>query len=194
MRLLLHACCGPCLIEPLDKLREAHAVTVAYANPNIHPLDEYVRRRDTLLAYAAWQEVPVVDLPYDPAEWVRATGHAAQLKAERCRRCFGLRLGIVAAYAAGAGFEAFATTLTVSPYQDFDALQEAAEVVAARYGIPYLRTDFREFYPEAVRRSRELGMYRQNYCGCLLSQVDAERERAQRKAAKKQAAVSRAGP
>ncbi|HEY3317279.1 MAG TPA: epoxyqueuosine reductase QueH [Coriobacteriia bacterium] len=185
MRLLLHTCCAPCLIEPLDRLRETWDVTVAYANPNIHPLSEYQRRRDAVLAYAASLGVPVVELRYDPAAWVRDVGSVADEKPARCYRCFLLRLGAVAAHAAASGFDAFATTLTVSPYQDFGALTEAAEAVAGRYGVTYLHTDFREAYPEAVRRSRELGMYRQNYCGCLLSQVEADRERAARKSARK---------
>jgi epoxyqueuosine reductase len=191
MRLLLHACCGPCLIEPLDRLRVAHDVTVAYANPNIHPLREYERRRDTLIAYAGSQSIDAVEFPYEPAEWVRAVAAKTPDKNRRCRACFALRLGAVASYAAANGFEAFATTLTVSPYQDVDALRDAAEEASRKHGVGYCHTDFRAAYPDAVRRSRELGMYRQNYCGCLLSQVEAARERAERKAARSAAKARR---
>jgi epoxyqueuosine reductase len=184
MKLLLHACCGPCLIEPLDRLREGHVITVAYANPNIHPRPEYERRRDTAIGYAAAQGVPFIELPYEPAGWVRAVGPAAESES-RCRACFLHRLGAVAAHAASEGFDAFATTLTVSPYQDAAALRDAAEEAAQKHGVHYLHTDFREAYADAVRRSRELGMYRQNYCGCLVSQVEAGRERAERKAERK---------
>jgi epoxyqueuosine reductase len=187
MRLLLHACCGPCLIEPLDRLGSVHDVVVAYANSNIHPRAEYERRRDTLTAYARSQSVAAFELPYEPASWARAAGAVAGDRRRRCRACFALRLGAVAAHAAAEGFDAFATTLTVSPYQDADALRSAAEEAAGEHGVAYLDTDFREAYPDAVRRSREFGMYRQNYCGCLLSQVEAERERAVRKAERKAA-------
>lgn len=186
MRLLLHACCGPCLIEPLDALRDAHDVVIAYANPNIHPGEEYVRRRETLEAYAETQETPVVELPYDAASWVRAVGPRAGAGKQRCAACFALRLGLVARHAAAGEFDGFATTLTVSPYQDAGLLRVAADAAATHHGVPYVHTDFRERYPEAMRRARELGMYRQNYCGCLLSHVEAACERAERTAARKE--------
>jgi predicted adenine nucleotide alpha hydrolase (AANH) superfamily ATPase len=193
VNLLLHACCGPCLIEPLDALRADHDVDVAYANPNIHPRAEYALRRTTLEAYARAQDARVVELPYDPAAWVRLAGPVADRRHERCRACFRLRLGAVAERARGEGYDGFATTLTVSPFQDVTALREAADEVAEAYDVAYLHTDFREAYPESVRRSRELGMYRQNYCGCLMSRIEAARERAQRRAERSAAKAAREG-
>lgn len=184
-RLLLHACCGPCLIEPLDALAdEADHVTIVFANPNIHPAEEYERRRDTLRDYAEQVGVDVVELPYDPTLWLDAVGPLANAGAARCRACYRLRLGAAATYAAAKGFDAIATTLTVSPYQDADAIRVEGEAAAAEAGVAYLHRDFRERYPDATRRSRELGMYRQNYCGCVLSEAEAKRERAERKAAR----------
>lgn len=187
MKVLLHACCGPCLLEPLDALAAEHEVTVAYANPNIHPPQEYARRRDTLLAYAADNGVPVLELPYEPAEWARAVSRAGTAEGERCRACFRLRLGMTATHAAANGFDAIATTLSVSPYQDIDAIDEAGGEAAAESGVSWLRTDFRERYAAATERSRRLGMYRQNYCGCLLSRTESARARESRKAARKAA-------
>lgn len=184
MRVVLHACCGPCLLEPFDALASTHEITVVYANPNIHPVAEYRRRRDTLLSYTQERGIPVEELPYEPAEWVRALDGRTAAE-ERCRSCFRLRLGMAAAYAAANGFDAVATTLTVSPCQDPDAIRDAGEEACAEAGVAYLDTDFRERYGEATRRSRALGMYRQNYCGCLLSEVEAERERAERSAARR---------
>jgi predicted adenine nucleotide alpha hydrolase (AANH) superfamily ATPase len=185
VRVLLHACCGPCLLEPLDALAAEHEVTIAYANPNIHPPSEYRRRRDTLFAFAEAQGLGVVELSYDPVAWMRAVAGVERDPALRCRACFGLRLGMVARYAVEHGFDAVATTLTVSPYQDADAIREAGESAAREAGVAYLDTDFTERYPEATRRSRDLGMYRQNYCGCMLSELEAEAERAARKVARK---------
>lgn len=183
MKLLLHACCGPCLIEPLDVLRdEAESVTIAYANSNIHPVEEYEHRRDVMAEYAASQGVDVIELPYDVASWMVAVGPLARTGAERCRACFRLRLETTAKYAAEQGFDAIATTLTVSPYQDGAVIAEEGERAAAAAGITYLHRDFRERYPDATRRSRDLGMYRQNYCGCLLSDVEARDARAERRA------------
>jgi predicted adenine nucleotide alpha hydrolase (AANH) superfamily ATPase len=181
LRVLLHACCGPCLLEPFDALVAEHDVTVLYANPNIHPAEEYRHRRDTLLEYAAANGIDVIEEPYDPVAWMQAVAGLERIPAERCRACFRLRLGIAAKTAASLGFEAIATTLTVSPYQDQVSVAEAGEAAAAEAGIVYLDEDFREQYPEATRRSRELGMYRQNYCGCMLSDIEAQGEREARR-------------
>jgi len=192
MRLLLHTCCAPCLIEPLDRLRDAYDVTVAYANPNVHPWAEYERRRDTLREYAATRGIDVIEPPYDPASWAERVGPLANAGAERCRACYALRLGQAADYAATHGFDAVATTLTVSPYQDAAAISEEGERAAKRASVRYIDRDYRASYPEATRRSRELGMYRQNYCGCVLSDVEARRERAARKAARQAEKAARA--
>jgi len=91
-RLLLHACCGPCLIEPLEALaKQADHVAIVYANSNIHPAQEYERRRDTLLAYAGSAGVEVVELEYDPGEWVATVGPLAKSGPLRCRACYALR-------------------------------------------------------------------------------------------------------
>ncbi|HEY5539908.1 MAG TPA: epoxyqueuosine reductase QueH, partial [Coriobacteriia bacterium] len=177
-RLLLHACCGPCLLEPLDALAaQADSVVIAFANPNIHPAEEYERRRDTLLGYAKDVGVEVVELPYDPGAWREAVAPLADAGAERCRACYRLRLGLAARMAAEGGYYALATTLSVSPYQDQDAINEEGRSAAAAAGIDWLERDFRNLYRDATARSRELGMYRQNYCGCVYSQGEAEAAR-----------------
>lgn len=183
-KVMLHACCGPCLLEPFDALASDHEVTVVYANPNIHPREEYERRRDTLAAYAEERGIEVVEVPYEPSEWERAVEGAAE-RPERCRRCFRLRMGLAAREASSRGFDAFATTLTVSPYQDQEAVLEAGRDAAREAGIAFLETDYRERYPDAVRRSRGLGMYRQNFCGCGPSRDEADRERAVRREERK---------
>jgi hypothetical protein len=158
---------------------------VVYANPNIHPLDEYERRRDTLLEWARASDVEVVEVEYDPAAWADAVGGVAHDPDLRCAACFRLRLEMTADVARQRGFDGVATTLTVSPYQDHDAIVEAGEAACAEAGLVFLATDFRDRYPEATRRSRELGMYRQNYCGCVISDVEARRQRERRRRAKK---------
>jgi len=180
MKLLLHACCGPCLIEPLDGLRSAHDVTVYFANPNIQPLDEFERRRSTLRGYAAGADAPVLEAPHEPERWLSTAG-AGLAKSERCRACYRLRLDMTAHAAAELGFEAIATTLTVSPYQDPEAIRAAGESAAAGAGVEYVHRDFRGSYPDSVRRARELGLYRQNYCGCLPSRAESDAERTARR-------------
>lgn len=180
MRVMLHACCGPCLLEPYDALAAVHEIRVVYANPNIHPREEYERRRDTLMAYADDRAIVVDEVPYDPASWDRAVAGLEGSPRQRCRACFRLRLGEAARHAAAFGFDAVATTLTVSPYQDPDAIREEGRAVCERHGVDFLVTDYRDRYREATRRSRELGMYRQNYCGCRFSADEAAAQRAER--------------
>jgi epoxyqueuosine reductase len=192
-RLLLHACCGPCLLEPLDALLcEADSVTVAFANPNIHPAEEFERRRDTLLTYAEQVGVDVEVLPYDREAWDAQVAPLASAGPERCRACYRLRLGIAARFAAEHGFDALTTTLSVSPYQQHDAIQEEGERAASEVGIAWLRRDYREQYRDSVVRSRELGMYRQNYCGCDFSRAEAAAQRDERKARKAAEKLARA--
>ncbi|MBN2404594.1 MAG: epoxyqueuosine reductase QueH [Coriobacteriia bacterium] len=186
MKVMLHACCGPCLIEPFDALAEEHEVTVCYANPNIHPIDEYRRRLETLLEHADRLGVDVVEEDYDIAMWMRAVAGLEDDPASRCEACFRLRLGMAASRAAELGYDAVATTLTVSPYQDPDSIREAGVAACKEAGVDYLDTDFRDRYRIATERSRSLGMYRQNYCGCVLSDVEAKKEREARKARKAQ--------
>ncbi|MDR3687018.1 MAG: epoxyqueuosine reductase QueH [Coriobacteriia bacterium] len=194
-RLLLHACCGPCLLEPLDALvAEADEVVIAFANPNIHPADEYERRRDTLIGYAAEVGVDVVELPYAPQVWEAAVAPLADAGAERCRACYRLRLGLAAQMAADGGFDALATTLSVSPYQDQAAINAEGRRAAAAAGVQWLDRDFRERYRDATTRSRELGMYRQNYCGCVFSQSEASAERQARKDARAAEKAARKPP
>ncbi len=183
-RLMLHACCGPCLIAPAEAYASEYDITVAYANPNIHLLDEYVRRRDTLLAYAGSRGLPVVELAYEPRDWVRAVGALAHDPKARCEACYALRLSAAAACAAEAGIPAVATTLTVSPHQDQDALSRSGAKACGQAGVAYVHRDFRPAFRDAQERARELGMYRQRFCGCLLSALEADREREARHAAR----------
>lgn len=179
MRILLHTCCAPCTIYPLDVLtREGHRVTACYFNPNIHPYREWERRLHTLRDYLQGRGVDLqVDDDYDLKAYLQAVLPWADDPARRCPLCYHLRLDEVGRRAAAEGYEAFSSTLLVSPYQDHDQVARAGREVAAARGVPFLYRDFRTGWKEAVRISRELGMYRQGYCGCIFS----ERERYGRK-------------
>lgn len=189
MKLLLHACCGPCSLEPTRFLaNEGHDITIAYMNSNIHPAQEHGRRLSTLRTWAEREGIRVVEGAYDVRAWESRVGAVAAddraSREDRCRACYRMRLEEAARYASEHGFEGVATTLTVSPYQYTGIIREELERAAGAYGIASLFEDFRPLYDEATRRSRELGMYRQNYCGCRISQAEAEAERRERKAAR----------
>ena len=199
MKLLLHACCGPCSLEPVRKLQEAgHDITIYYANSNIAPADEYRRRYDTLMSWANEGHLAVIEGIYRPDDWEAAVHDAvcAHNREDRCRACYRLRFEQSAAFGAENGFEALGTTLSVSPYQYTDVIREELERACEREGIRARFEDYRPFYNEATRRSREGGMYRQNYCGCRFSdaEADAERElrRAERRAVREAEAAAHA--
>lgn len=166
-------------------LEEGHDISIAYMNSNIHPQSEYEHRRDVLLAFAADQGLQVIEGVYDPQAWAHAVGKfgaSMDTRQNRCRACYRLRLDEACAYAAAHGFDGVATTLTVSPYQYTDVIRQELQAACEPYGLTPLFRDYREQYPEATRRSKAMGMYRQNYCGCSYSNAEAAAERAERKA------------
>lgn len=177
--LALHACCGPCSLEPLRLLREqGYSPTILWTNPNIQPVAEHELRLRTLLAWARdVAHVDVVIAGDDRDRWERmAAPHGFDRRA-RCRACYALRLDEACRVAAERGFKYVSTTLAVSPYQLFEDCGELLCAFASKYGLEPVWQDFRPLYPEATRESRELGMYRQNYCGCRFSAAEAAIER-----------------
>jgi epoxyqueuosine reductase len=181
VKILLHICCAPCTIYPLRILRgEENEVCGLFYNPNIHPYQEYRRRLDTLMPYAGHEGLSVIrEEVYPLEEFLRQIAFREE---ERCRYCYHLRLSHAARIAKKGVFDAFTTTLLYSRFQKHDLIREVAEIVSGTYGIPFLYRDFREGWIEGVRISKEIGMYRQPYCGCLYS----EKERYCRDSGKKE--------
>lgn len=188
--LLLHACCGPCSLEPVKYLRkEGFEPTICWTNPNIQPVREHDRRLAVLMAWA--QDVAHVDVIVaadDRDAWERGVAPKGLDRERRCRACYAVRLAESCRVARERGFGFVSTTLAVSPYQLFDACHDELVLLAAAYGLMPVWRDFRPHYPESVDDSRALGMYRQNYCGCRFSAAEAALERHEardwRKAAK----------
>lgn len=169
-RILLHICCGPCAIAPVLHLREAgYAVTGLYYNPNIQPAMEYLRRRDTLAALAARLDFEVLYEPYDPLPHLRQSAAAPD---SRCPPCWRMRLAHTAARAAALGFDTMSSTLLYSRYQDNDAIRLLGFDQAARHKVRFLYRDFRVYWDEGVELSKKWELYRQPYCGCVLSELD----------------------
>lgn len=199
--LLLHACCGPCSLEPVRLLREeGFEPTICWTNPNIQPVAEHELRLDTLLAWAREvAHVPVIVAADDRETWERTVAPAQFDRRRRCRACYALRLTESCRIACERGFSHISTTLAVSPYQLFDDCSELLVALAEHYGLVPIVRDFRPHYADATRQSRELGMYRQNYCGCRFSAAEAAIERhgardarkAERQAAKRAAQNNR---
>lgn len=171
MRILLHICCGPCAVYPVRLLREmGHDVHGCFFNPNIHPYQEFVRRRDTLEKWAREIDLPVIySSDYDLEGFLR---EMVFRESERCRFCYRLRLDAAARIAAKGRFEALTTTLLYSKFQKHALIAEIGADSAQRHNVDFLYRDFREGWSEGIRRSKELGMYRQQYCGCIYSERD----------------------
>lgn len=191
--LLLHACCGPCSLEPLRLLREeGFEPTICWTNPNIQPLSEHDLRLRTLLDWAHNVErVDVIVAGDDRDAWEQSVAPAGFDRERRCRACYTLRLAESCCVARREGFSYISTTLAVSPYQLFDACTEILVALAKKNDLTPLIRDFRPNYPDATRRSRELGMYRQNYCGCRFSAAEATMERHKMRDARKAAKRTR---
>ena len=168
-RALVHVCCGPCFIHPLQQLRDAGYDPHAYFyNPNIFPSQEYDRRCDGARQYAADQVCEFVAEDYQPDQYETARGVEATAP-RRCVKCWELRLRRTARYAAEHGFSVFTSTLLVSPYQDINVINSLGEQAAQEAGVTFYPQDFRSGFRAAQKTARELNMYRQNYCGCRFS-------------------------
>lgn len=170
-KVLLHSCCAPCSVYCIDTLRaEGIEPTSLWFNPNIHPYQEYKARRDTLLSYGESIGVTVNVLEdYGLREFVRAVVEDID---HRCAHCYTIRLGTAAKYASEHGFEAFTSSLLISPYQNHDLLKAVGEQMGKQYGVTFLYRDFRPGFREGQAKARELGLYMQKYCGCIFSEED----------------------
>lgn len=139
-----------------------------FANSNIDTKEEFDHRRAEAERLAEADGVAIESLPYDHDEWLRevAAGFESEPeKGERCRRCFRYNLAKAAEFAAANGFEAFTTSLTVSPHK-------VSEMVFAASDDPkFLKENFKKHdgFKRSLARSAELGLYRQSYCGCEFS-------------------------
>lgn len=170
-RVLLHVCCGPCSIATVEQLRdEGFEVTGLFLNPNIHPLSEYLRRRDAAMETAEKMGFKLIvrDAEYDPAKYMR---DVAFREANRCFHCYEMRLSRTVQIAKRGGFDAFSTTLLYSKHQKHEVIRNLGTDIAAA-GVPFLYRDFRTGWQRGIEESKRMGIYRQQYCGCLYSEVE----------------------
>ena len=187
-KLLLHSCCGPCSTYCIQTLSEYFSVTVYYFNPNIYPPKEYACRaaeqKRFIEQFPVKHPVSFVEGPVDPKEFYDyIRGYEKEPEGgERCFLCYRLRLEKTAEYAKQNQFDYFTTTLSISPLKNAAKLNEIGGELAEKYDILYLFSDFKkkEGYKKSTEISREYGMYRQYYCGCVFSKEQRDREIAQK--------------
>ncbi|MFA5413375.1 MAG: epoxyqueuosine reductase QueH [Patescibacteria group bacterium] len=172
-KLLLHICCGVCGAWIPKKLSADFDVTLYFFNPNIAPEEEYKKRLEAARRVAGEAKVELVEGKYQPEEWLALVhGHEADPESsERCEMCFSLRLGETAKYAKENNFEYFASTLTVGRNKKAAVINPLGEKWAKQFGLKFLAEDFKKGggQVETDKESRRLGLYRQNYCGCIYS-------------------------
>ena len=179
MNILLHTCCGPCALYPLRTLRSAgHDVTGFFHNPIIHPYQEYVLRRDAVVRMAEMESMPLI--MQDNYDLEGFLSNVAAAPGQRCTYCYASRLRATARAATEGGFDAFSAALLYSRFQRHDEIRELGEQAGREFGIAFHYEDFRPGWQEGIRLSREQGLYRQQYCGCIYSEKDRYHPREKR--------------
>lgn len=187
--LLLHACCAPCSSAVLEYLSRYFSITILYYNPNIAPYEEYQKREAELRRLVAEMNFvhPVEILPceYDgPAFAEAAKGLEGEPEGgKRCEACFRLRLRHAAQEAARLHFDYYTTTLSISPMKNAPLLNRLGEEIGSEYGVAHLPSDFKkkDGYKRSVILSKEHALYRQDYCGCVYSKAQRQKEKEERK-------------
>ncbi len=183
--LFLHSCCAPCSSYVLEYLRRCFRITVFYYNPNITEEEEYRKRaaeqKRLIAAYNGelsegkrpGHPIQVVEGDYEPECFFQIAKGLEQCPegGERCFACYELRLRETAKRAKAGGCDYFTTTLSISPLKNAAKLNEIGEKLAGEYGVAWLPSDFkkRDGYKRSIELSREYGLYRQDYCGCVYS-------------------------
>lgn len=188
--LLLHSCCGPCSSYVLEYLSDYFSITVLYYNPNIDPLWEYEKRireqEEFIRRLPSRHPIRFLAGKYEPQRFYQAVkGMEDQPEGnERCFACYKLRLTEAARCAAELALDYFATTLSISPLKNAAKLNEIGLALEQEYPVRYLVSDFKKKngYRRSVELSKEYGMYRQDYCGCIFSKRQREQEKACRAA------------
>lgn len=169
-KLLLHCCCAPCSSAVIEKLKQHFEITFFYYNPNIYPEDEYILRKNEFKKL----NVNVVELKYNHNDFLKLIkGYEQEAEGgNRCRICIAERMDKSFSYAVVNNFDVVTTTLSISPHKDAEFINMLGENLEKKYGIKYLHADFKKEngYLRSIEICKEMGIYRQDYCGCEFSQ------------------------
>lgn len=171
MKLLMHICCANCSLYPFQSFRDRGIKTAGlWFNPNIHPYAEYRERLNALkFLEKEWRlEIDYRD-QYGLKDFVRAVANREE---SRCEYCYSWRLEETARTAMNENFDGFTTSLLISPYQKIDMIRNIGNTMAEKYNVEFFFKDFRSDYRTGVALSKELGLYRQKYCGCVYSEME----------------------
>ena len=176
-KIVIHACCGICSGYPISYLKDmGYDVVVYFYNPNIYPEEEYIKRLEAQKKICEHFQVKLVIEIYEPEkyfEYVKGFENEPE-RGLRCDKCFEMRLKKTAEYAKSINADGFTTSLVISPHKNFAKISDIGERIAKSSGIKYLAIDFKkkDGFLKTNRLSKELEIYRQNYCGCKFSKVE----------------------
>lgn len=170
-KLLLHVCCGPCSTQCLKELLKDYEVTMFFYNPNIHPQSEYFRRLEAAEKVSKHFRVPLKEGNFDVEDWLELiqSFEEAPEGGKRCNICFYMRLEETAKFAKENNFDMFTTTLSISPHKNSETINRLGKMFGKKYCITWLESDFKknDGFKKSIELSKELGLYRQIYCGCF---------------------------
>lgn len=183
-KLLLHVCCGPCSSAVLEKITEYFEINALFYNPNIAPFEEYEKRRQEfsrLVEEMGLQnQVKMITCDYENEKFEAIAKGLENSRegGERCHKCYELRMREAAYYAKKLNCDYYTTTLSISPMKNSAVLNAIGEKIGKEVGIQHLPSDFKkkEGYKRSIELSKEFDLYRQDYCGCIYSKAQREKE------------------
>jgi predicted adenine nucleotide alpha hydrolase (AANH) superfamily ATPase len=177
--LLLHICCAPDEAWVVHSLAAGYELACFFCNPNIQPREEYEKRLTEAHKTAIHFNVPFDSAPYKPEVWEEAIKNFTDTPegGARCERCFLIRLRQTAQFCKEKGFPCFTTVMSVSPHKRIEMLNNAGKIAADEFGVEYAPFNFKKNngFLNSIKLSKELGLYRQDYCGCRLSKEESRR-------------------
>ena len=173
LKLLLHTCCGVCGAWVPELLSKDFVVDLYFFNPNIHPKDEYARRLEAAQRASHALNLKLIEGEYNPKPWLEAVrGFESEPEGgKRCAICFDFRLRQTALFAKREGHEYFASTLTIGRNKPAFIIDEIGQEWAKEFGIKFFSGDWKKKggQVESDKRAHKMGLFRQNYCGCVYS-------------------------
>lgn len=168
---MIHICCGPCSIYPVEAMR-ANGLDVMgfFYRHNIHPYSECLKRQQNLEAYARQIGLRlIIQEGYDLEGFIQ---NVVYREKDRCTYCYHDRLRTTALMARRGKFDYYSSTLLYSKHQNHDMIKSMGESIGKAVGVPFLYEDFRSGWKEGIQKSKDLEMYRQQYCGCIYSEKE----------------------
>ncbi|HEB73541.1 MAG TPA: epoxyqueuosine reductase QueH [Nitrospirae bacterium] len=171
--MLLHICCAPCSPYVVEELQRDYDLTLYFYNPNIHPEEEYVKRLEEVRVWTKSAGLKLVEGEYDADTWFDKTKGLEDEpeRGKRCEVCFDIRLSKAADEAGRLGFENYGAVLSVSPHKDSAVINRIGSDAGKKRGVKFFEADWKkkEGYKVTTRMAKDMGFYRQDYCGCVYS-------------------------